>query len=158
MSRPIDSPIIIAGGSPLILQAKAGWTVVSPNAIATPFPNHTVTSVEVTSGDGKTHTVPFHRELCEIGFMFGLTRLAVRTDEGGRNLCISLSARKLFATHFELQDKTVYRSKAEGMIQRLKITQPGVAHAFETTGHTTIVIHYVGAGAAPKVRQKAAGA
>ena len=147
IGNPIDRPIIIGGGSPLVIQQQAGCLrPVDHRTLVPDSPDSTVTSVDVTSDGSLVRSLPFARTQCGIGFTFGDIHLAIQTDPQGRNLRIVALGDATFETHFR-PEAGRFVSTAAGpdlAFRNLSIHRGGVAHRVRRAlGHTEIQIHYV---------------
>jgi hypothetical protein len=146
-ARPVDRPIIIIGGSPLIIEQRDGRLVqIDPRTLITHYPNNAVTSIEINSVGGH-QVLRFEGQQCELQLTYGDIRIAVQTDPIGQNLRVTAVGDRTF---MELLKKRRGRFQtgaraSDAAIEHLRVLRNGAEQRFEQpSGHTEIVIHYVG--------------
>ncbi len=145
-----DRPILIGGGSPLVIQQVDGCLhLVDARTLTTAFPDYAVTGIEVNPGSRGARPLMFRNQHCEIRFSFGSLQLAVQTDPEGRNLRIVIRGKKLFGADFvpvTIEDRSAFQSRlSRGSISNLTIVKACVSKAVRlASGHNEIVIHYAG--------------
>ena len=151
-----DRPIIIHGGSPLVIKQSNGdaLQVRDDHTLASAYPDNTVTAVEVKWGPFLRHrTQPFEftREQCNIRIAFGDIQLEVQTDAQGKNLQIVAIGTTSFRQHFR-PTGAGFEQKPEGSPQKPKGSSPAFTIGsirkaghdqppVASSGHTTVVIH-----------------
>jgi hypothetical protein len=138
-----DHPIIISGGSPLVIQHD-GWDTPDDHTLVSRFPSNTVTSIVVTSADGKSQTFQFNQEQCELSLTYGATSVDLTTNPRGRALRLKLDDRSFFSKHFRRKDSRTFESlRSDAAIQGLKIVKAGTEQPVgPLSGHVEIVVHY----------------
>jgi hypothetical protein len=144
-----DRPIIIHGGSPLVIEQNNGdaLRVRDDHTLVSAYPDNTVTRVEVEWGPFLRHrkqSFEFNREECNIRLSFGDIQLEVQTDAQGKNLQIVANPATSFRQHFR-QTGARFEHKPSGAgpafmigtIRKARRDQPAVP----ASGHTKVVIH-----------------
>jgi hypothetical protein len=151
---PRDRPILISGGSPMIIEQPEGkLKVIDARNLVTAYPDSRVTSIEVDSAGGRHQTVAFERpQQAEVEFAVGEKRIAVQTDPNGQNLRIaavsgivfSNRALKSHGKRFVLGAEPTPEKGPPEPIQ-LRILKGRVEQPLDpVSGHTRITIHYEG--------------
>jgi hypothetical protein len=140
----VDHPIIISGGSPLVVQHDEWVGGGDDHSLATKQDNATVTSVEVKLGSEAPRIIPFNKQRCEISLRYGTIGLNVSTNANGQVLRIRTDGATFFSKRFRRRDKGTYESLVSDQhIDRVRILKAGADQGIPAySGHVELVIHY----------------
>jgi hypothetical protein len=136
-----DHPIIISGGSPLVLDHDS-WNQRDDQNLGSTVPA-AVTSIEVTSNGQAFPPIVFNGEALDMHLNYGTIQLTVVTDGQGHNLLVAVDSKTSLKKHFSHKG-TQFVSKQNGAsLQGLSILKAGADQTpSPISNHTVIVIHY----------------
>ena len=136
-----DHPIIISGGSPLVLEHDS-WHQRDNQDLGTDI-DGTVTSIEVTSNGQAFPAIAFKSEQIEVHLTYGTIQVSVATDGEGHHPIVTVDSSTSLKKHFSRKGAQFVSKQSSASIQGLSILKAGVEQApSPISGHTVIVIHY----------------
>jgi hypothetical protein len=136
-----DHPIIISGGSPLVLDHDS-WNQRDDQNLGSTA-SGTVTSIEVTSNGHAFPPIVFKGEALDLHLTYGSIQLTVATDGQGHNPLVAVDSKTSFKKHFNHTGTQFVSKQKSASIQGLRILKAGIDQTpGPISNHTVIVIHY----------------